>query len=83
MATYGGPSPFYSMWLYSAAWAFSLWGVLITQVVATAWIIWRAATHAAGIHRFEAGVAIVALGTFGASAGLLDLSCQIFKRLSR
>jgi hypothetical protein len=68
MATYGSRSPFYSMWLYSVAWAFNLWGVLITQAVATAWIIWRAATHAAGAHRFEAGVAIVALGTFGASA---------------
>jgi hypothetical protein len=41
MATYGGRSPFYSMWLYSVTWAFSLWGVLITQAVATAWIIWR------------------------------------------
>jgi hypothetical protein len=71
MAIYGGRSPFYSMWLYSVAWALSLWGVLITQAVATAWIIWRAATHAAGVHRFEAGVAIVALGTFGASAGFV------------
>jgi hypothetical protein len=68
MATYGGRSPFYSMWLYSVAWAFTLWGILVTQAVATAWIIWRAVTHAAGAHRFEAGVAIVALGTFGASA---------------
>ena len=68
MATYGGRSPFYSVWLCSVAWAFSLWGVLITQAAATAWIIWRAATHAAGVYRFEAGVAIVALGTFGASA---------------
>jgi hypothetical protein len=68
MATYGGRSPFYSIWLYSVAWAFNLWGVLITQAAATAWIIWRAVTHAARVHRFEAGVAIVALGTFGASA---------------
>jgi hypothetical protein len=68
MATYGNRSPFYSMWLYSVAWAFNLWGVLITQATATAWIIWRAAAHAAGTHHFEAGVAIVALGTFGASA---------------
>jgi hypothetical protein len=68
MATYGNRSPFYSMWLYSVAWAFSLWGVLIAQAAATAWIIWRAGTHAAGARRFEAGVAIVALGTFGASA---------------
>ena len=68
MAFYGIRSPFYSMWLYSIAWAFNLWGVLITQATATAWIIWRAAAHAAGTHHFEAGVAIVALGTFGASA---------------
>jgi hypothetical protein len=68
MATYGSRSPFYSMWLYSLAWAFNLWGVLITQAAATAWIIWRAATHAAGARHFEAGVAIVALGTFGAGA---------------
>jgi len=59
------------MWLYSVAWAFNLWGVLITQAVAIAWIIWRAATHAAGVHRFEAGVAIVAVGTFCASAGFV------------
>jgi hypothetical protein len=71
MAIYGGRSPFYSMWLYSVAWALSLWGVLITQAVATAWIIWRAATHAAGVHRFEAGVAIVALGALGAGAGFV------------
>jgi len=71
MASYGGRSPFYSMWLYSVAWALSLWGVLITQAVATAWIIWRAATHAAGVHRFEAGVAIVALGALGAGAGFV------------
>jgi len=68
MAFYGLRSPFYSMWLYSVAWAFNLWGVLITQAAATAWIIWRAAAHAAGTHRLEAGVAIIALGTFGASA---------------
>ena len=68
MAFYGIRSPFYSMWLYSIAWAFNLWGVLIAQAAAIAWIIWRAATHAAGPYRFEAGVAIVALGTFGASA---------------
>ena len=68
MAFYGIRSPFYSMWLYSIAWAFNLWGVLIAQAAAIAWIIWRAATHAAGAYRFEAGVAIVALGTFGASA---------------
>jgi hypothetical protein len=68
MAFYGVRSPFYSMWLYSIAWAFNLWGVLIAQAAAIAWIIWRAATHAAGAYRFEAGVAIVALGTFGASA---------------
>ena len=68
MAFYGIRSPFYSMWLYSIAWAFNLWGVLIAQAAAIAWIIWRAATHAAGPYRFEVGVAIVALGTFGASA---------------
>jgi hypothetical protein len=68
MAFYGIRSPFYSMWLYSIAWAFNLWGVLIAQAAAIAWTIWRAATHAAGAYRFEAGVAIVALGTFGASA---------------
>jgi hypothetical protein len=71
MATYGGRSPFYSMWLYSASWAFGLWGVLITQAAATAWIIWRAATHAAAARRFEAGVAIVTLATLGGSAGFV------------
>jgi hypothetical protein len=68
MATYGGRSPFYSMWLYSIASAFSLWGVLIAQAAATAWIIWRVGTHAARSSRFEAGLAIVAVSTFGASA---------------
>jgi hypothetical protein len=68
MAFYGSRSPFYSIWLYSVAWALNLWGVLITQAAATAWVIWRAATHTAGAHRFEAGVAIAALSTFGASA---------------
>jgi hypothetical protein len=68
MASYGGRSPFYSMWLYLVATAFNLWVVLIAQAAATAWIIWRAVTHAAGVHRFEAGLAIVALGTFGADA---------------
>jgi len=68
MATYGGRSPFYSIWLYSVAWTFNLWGILVTQAAVIAWIIWRVVTHAARAHRFEAGVAIVALGTFGASA---------------
>ena len=68
MAFYGSRSPFYSMWLYSVASVFNLWAVLTTQAVATAWIIWRAATHAAGAHRFEAGITIVTLSTFGAGA---------------
>jgi hypothetical protein len=68
MATYGARSPFYSMWLYSVAWAFSLWGILVTQAAATAWIIWRGATYAARPHRFEAAIAIVTFGTFGAGA---------------
>jgi hypothetical protein len=71
MAAYGGRSPFYSMWLYSVTWTLGLWGVLITQAVVTAWIIWRVATHAAGAHRFAAGVAIVALGALGAGAGFV------------
>jgi hypothetical protein len=68
MAFYGSRSPFYSMWLYSVASVFNLWAVLTTQAVATAWIIWRATTHAAGAHRFEAGITIVTLSTFGAGA---------------
>jgi hypothetical protein len=68
MAFYGIRSPFYSMWLYSVASAFGLWAVLITQAAATAWIIWRVGTHAARACRFEVGLAIVAVSTFGASA---------------
>ena len=67
MAVYGGRSPFYSMWLYSVTLAFTLWGVLIAQAAATAWIIWCVGTHAARACRFEAGLAIIALSTFGAS----------------
>ena len=68
MAFYGIRSPFYSMWLYSIAWVFNLWAVLIAQAAAIAWIIWRAATHSAGAYRFEAGITIVTLSTFGAGA---------------
>jgi hypothetical protein len=68
IAFYGGRSPFYSIWLYAIAWAFSLWAVLITQAVATAWIIWRAVTHAAGTHCFETTVAIAAICTVVAGA---------------
>jgi hypothetical protein len=68
MAFYGIRSPFYSMWLYSVASAFGLWAILITQAAATAWIIWRVGTHAARACRFEVGLAIVAVSTFGASA---------------
>jgi hypothetical protein len=59
---------FYSMWLYLVASVFNLWAVLTTQAVATAWIIWRAATHAARAHRFEVGITIVTFSTFGAGA---------------
>ena len=68
MATYGTRSPFYSMWLYSVASAFTLWGVLIAQAAAVAWIIWRVGIHAARACRFRVGLAITALSTFGASA---------------
>jgi len=67
MAT-AGSRWFYSMWLYLVASVFNLWAVLTTQAVATAWIIWRAATHAAGAHRFEVGITIVTFSTFGAGA---------------
>jgi hypothetical protein len=63
IAFYGGRSPFYSVWLSAIAWAFSLWALVITQAVATAWIIWRAVTHAAGARCFEATVAIAAICT--------------------
>src|SRR6516165_9835714 len=68
MATYGTRSPFYSMWLYSVASAFTLWGVLIAQAAATAWIIWRVGIHAARACPFRVGLALIALSTFGASA---------------
>jgi hypothetical protein len=68
MATYGIRSPFYSMWLYSVASAFTLWGVLIAQAAAIAWIIWRIGIHGAGARPFRVGLAIVALSTLGASA---------------
>jgi hypothetical protein len=68
MAFYGIRSPFYSMWLYSVSSAFSLWGVLIAQAAATAWIIWRVGIHAAGACPLRVGLAIIALSTFGASA---------------
>jgi hypothetical protein len=68
MATYGTRSPFYSVWVNLVASAFTLWGVLITQAAATAWIIWRLGTHATRACRFEAVLTIVALSTFGAGA---------------
>ena len=61
MATYGIRSPFYSMWLYSVASAFTLWGVLIAQAAAVAWIIWRVGIQAARACPFRVGLAIIAL----------------------
>jgi hypothetical protein len=68
IAVYGGRSPFYSMWLYAITWAFSLWAILITQATATAWIILRAVTYAAGQAHFAATAAIAAICTIVSGA---------------
>lgn len=65
---YGARSPFYSVWLYGTSRLFGLWGVVITQALAIAWLIWRAASYIAPARRFAVAFGITAIVTAGSGA---------------
>lgn len=65
---YGARSPFYSAWLYATAQVLGLWGVVITQAAAIAWLIWRASTLVAPERRFATALATTGIATLGSTA---------------
>jgi len=65
---YGARSPFYSIWLYTVADWLSLWGMVLVQAAAAAWLIWRAALQVARSHALVAAAAVAGLAGFASSA---------------